>query len=155
MDDIQAQGQGGFTLIELLVVVSIIGILAATSIGSYDIVKTQTKYANSELTLAAARTAMEAGKAESDTFTTTMSAWQNSAGPMTSSNARRIAPGMVVPRNSIVYVYHNPNCNGATWCLEDYVYTRDCTINEYVMWYRYAHGYERKIDHLSAAGWSC
>ena len=147
--------ESGFTLLELMVVTAVLGVLASMSLASFHKFKDSAFYSVSEQTLNTARTALEAGKVEIDSLdNNSYSFYQTTPGPITSSRGQILAPGLVVPKDTRLFVYHNPNCDSGGWCLEDQVWLRNCKSSKYLYYLKYSNGYEYQVEDIKA-GWDC
>ena len=148
-------GEAGFSLIELLVASAIMGILAGLAVEAFSVYRDKSYYSISEQVLVQARTSLEAGLIDVADLDGWHSIWQNTPGPPTTETGQRLAPGLVVPVDSIVYVRHRSDCGNEEWCIEDYAYVRHCKADEYTYWYRYRNGREWTARGVDATGWDC
>lgn len=147
----------GFTLIEMLMVIAVIGVLAGISLQTFAVYRENAFYASSEEILRNARTALDIGRTNEESFPARVLFTQAfTGGSVTNNDAAMIAPGLNNNNNSYVYVYHNPTC-ASPWCLTDYITSRHCRAEEYTYWYRYANGFAAQVEHVdgSGAGWQC
>jgi len=132
----------GFTLVELLVTVAILLILGALALTGFEVYKEQAYVRVSEELMGNARTALEAGKQDSETFPSgMMTVDQNAAGPMADATGQLLFPGLVLPKNFRVFATHDPSC-AVDSCLEDFIQTRHCKTNKKTVYFRTYGGIE-------------
>ena len=143
--------EAGFTLIELLSVMATLSVLVAISVSTYSEYRKQAFHTVAKETLTFARTALEAGKADTDSFgNNTMWAYANKSSSFVGNEASTIAPGLKADNDMYIYVYHDPSCAPNTMCLEDYITIRHCKTQLRTLWYRYTNGLEYKWEKLSS-----
>lgn len=131
----------GFTLIELLVTIAILMILSGIALTGYTVYKDQAYGRIAEQMMNQARTALEAGKQDSERFPDElMEVDQNSSGVVTGDN-QILLPGLVLPEHFRVYVTHDPTCADDS-CLEDYILTRHCKTGKKVVYFKTYGGIE-------------
>ena len=131
------ESEAGFTLLELLVASAIIVILSGLSIQSYVIYREDAYHKLAMQMMGQTRTAMEAGKVDSESFgSATMFVETTDPGPATSGDGETIVPGLVLPEDFYLYVWHDPTC-ATDSCVEDYVITRHCKANQRVVHYKF------------------
>lgn len=142
--------QSGFTLIELLVVMSILSVLVALAVQNFKEYRERAFHTLAKEMLAGARTALEAGKIDTDDLgSSNLYAYANKSSNLSGQPAV-IAPGLVADNDMYIYVFHNPGCDPNVNCLEDYITVRHCKTQLRTLWYRYNYGYERKWEKLSS-----
>jgi len=120
----------GFTLIELLVTISILGILAATSLMSVNTLR-QTAYdAASEHLIHDAFTSLEAGQSSADSLTAGFYwAWADGSGRLMGTDVSTFLPGLQVKSKERLWVSYNGWCESAAsagWCAPG---ARCCVLN--------------------------
>jgi type II secretory pathway pseudopilin PulG len=130
-----AQDEAGFTFIELLVATTIIFVLASLAIQSFFIYREDAYHSLAQQMMQQTRTSMEAGKIDSESFDSNLFFVSTDAGPAEALDGPDIVPSLVLPDNFYVYVFHNPACSVAG-CIEDYVITRHCRINQRVVYWK-------------------
>jgi prepilin-type N-terminal cleavage/methylation domain-containing protein len=127
--------ESGFTLVELLVACAIIAILAGLTVQSYVIYRADSYHAVAKQMFGHTRTALEAGKVDSETFNGNLTFESTTAGPAEAGDGEVLVPGLTLPEDFYVYAFHNPACV-AVGCLEDYVITRHCKSDQRVVYFR-------------------
>ncbi len=147
------RGEQGFTLIELLVVISIIGILAALSITSVRIYRSNAAYSVAEKTLRDARTAYEGGitATENDPVAVPLYS-QNSQGDLSNAAAAALLPGLQVPKNTKVQVMFDPACT-VGGCELARLQVDHCHALDSTRWTVFGDGVEVSLDRV--AGSNC
>ncbi len=145
------EGESGFTFIELLVSTTIIFVLASLAIQSFFIYREDAYHSLAQQMMQQTRTSMEAGKIDSESFSGNLFFVSTDAGPATALDGPEIVPSLVLPENFYVYVFHNPACSIAG-CIEDYVITRNCKINQRVVYWKSYQVGESMINNAVAPG---
>lgn len=142
-------GESGFTLVELLVTVAILLILGALSMSAFEVYKREAYMKSSAQLLGQARTALEAGKQDSESFpASVMTVDQTSPGPLTGATGPLLMPGFVVSKDYRLFVNHDPTCS-SDLCLEDYIETKHCSTDGKTIYWRTYGGIE--FTNLNAA----
>ncbi|MCB0322701.1 MAG: prepilin-type N-terminal cleavage/methylation domain-containing protein [Bdellovibrionales bacterium] len=145
--------EAGFTLIELLVASAIIVVLSGLAVQAYVIYRESSYHTIAMQMMGNTRTAMEAGKVDSERFTNNLFFISQTPGPATAMDGEDIVPGLTLPNDFYVYVFHNPGCQ-FVGCMEDYVITRHCKSGQRVI-YSKAHDMGETVVYNAAAGGSC
>ena len=148
----QLRNESGFTLVELLVTTAILVILCGIAFTGFSVYRAQAYERSSEQMMQQARTALEAGKQDSESFPAElMTVDQNSSGPLLDPTAQMLMPGLVLPEHFRVYATHDPTCTDAA-CMEDYIITRPCSIAKKVVYFRTFGGIEATTYDVDDAG---
>ena len=127
--------EAGFTLIELLVVMAVIGILSGLALQSFYIYRYNAYHGVALATFGQARTALEAGKADTEDFNAPLAVDQTTAGPATQGDGRDLVPGLVLPPHFHIYASHDPTCTSGA-CMVDYVAARHCLVHKKAVYFR-------------------
>ena len=127
--------ESGFTLVELLVASAIVVILSGLAVQAYVIYRENSYHTIAKQMLGNTRTAMEAGKVDSESFDSNLFFVSQTPGAASGMDADELVPGLTLPEDFYVYVFHNPVCQTAG-CMEDYVITRHCKSNQRVIYFK-------------------
>ena len=150
--DIRSSSQRGFTLVELLVASAIVVILAALAVQALSIYREDAYHKIALQMMGQLRTALEAGKIDSESFPTTlMVVDQTDPGVVQGATGQLLLPGMVLPQNTRLYAAHNPACADIS-CPEDVLETRHCNIQRRVTYTKFHDGPAVTVYDVAAAG---
>ena len=128
----RASSERGLTMIELMAVTAIIGILSATSMQTFSVLKGQAYDALTD---------SEEGVFEWWEYPW---AWTNSNGSFsTGYRPVELAPGLVNPKHLTTYISHSAWCQEFTnspWCQVNYVSIYNCKSGTSKSWWRASDG---------------
>ncbi len=145
--------ESGFTIIEVLVSSAIIVILAGLAVQAYVIYREDSYHTIAKQMMGNTRTALEAGKVDSESFVGVLQFVSTTPGEATEMDGETIVPGLTLPGDFSVQVIHNPNCANPA-CVEDYVVTRHCKTAQRVVYTR-THQLGASTIFNSAAAGAC
>lgn len=145
--------ESGFTIIEVLVSSAIVVILAGLALQAYVIYREDSYHTIAKQMMGNTRTALEAGKVDSEAFAGVLQFVSTTPGEATEMDGETLVPGLVLPGDFSVQVIHNPDCNNPA-CVEDYVVTRHCKAGQRVVYTR-THQLGASTVFNSAAAGAC
>ncbi len=138
----QGRRESGFTLVEMLITCAILLILGALALSAFTIYKREAYMKSSAQLMGQARTALEAGKQDSESFPASlMTVDQSTAGPISSATGSLLMPGFIVTQDYRLFVNHDPTCS-ADACLEDYIEVKHCSTDGKTVYWRTYGGIE-------------
>lgn len=143
-------GEQGFTLIELLTSMVLVGILSAMSIQSFQIYRQSAAYGVAEATLRHTRTAVEAAIVQPDIVLPDVDYQQTEPGSVSDVDANQLLPGLVVPKNVRLMVYHDSECFDSS-CPSTSIQVDPCYGTKYLTWVRMGDGEEILTEDLPGA----
>lgn len=144
----QYSHESGFTLIELLTTMSLIGILAAISIQSFQVYRQSAAYGVAESAMRHGRTALEAAIVQPDIELPEVDmVEQQIGGEMTDAEARALMPGFVLPKNLKLIVFNDPACIDSS-CIASFLQVEPCLGTKHVSWTRMGDGDELLVGDI-------
>jgi prepilin-type N-terminal cleavage/methylation domain-containing protein len=147
----KAVAQSGFTLIELLITIATIMVLSGIALTGFTVYKEQAYIRMEEQMMQQARTALEAGKQDSESFPDeAIIVDQRTPGPMADDSGKQLLPGLTLPPEFRVYAKHDPTCSDSG-CMEDYLITRSCHTHKKVVYFHMYQGVEATMSNVDDA----
>ncbi len=146
------KSEQGFTLIELLVIVSIIAILSALGITSFQVYRSNAAYASSESVLSNARTATQAGLIDEDNLPGAVGFRSlKGQGALSDPAVAALLPGLTLPSNLRFNVFYNPACIDEN-CVSQLMVSSHCFADQHVMYARYGDGEYIYVPNIAGGG---
>lgn len=129
----EKRNEDGFTLIELLVVISIIGILAATSLNSLGVIRQLAYNKIAGDMLHNTQVSLQAGQIDVDRNPDFYWAWTDNNGNINGWKVNQFLPGIAIPKNTRLSVNYNGWCEewANSWCAPGAI----CCMTSWVMAY--------------------
>jgi len=144
--------ESGFTLVELLVTIAILMILSAIALTGFSVYKDQAYQKIAEQIMNQARTALEAGKQDTEASGgEAIEVDQNASGLITVEHGQTLMPGLVLPEHFRLYALHDPSCSEDA-CMEDYILARHCKTGKKVVYFRTYGGIESLTTNVDDDG---
>ena len=146
------RSQSGFTLIELLTVIATIMVLAALSISSFSVYRSNAAYAGVATTLRNAVNAASASTINPESLPPAVALTsQTVQGPMTDASARAFLTSFQIGKNMKIQVSYDPTCTTAA-CTESFVQINHCSGKAYQQWMRFGDGTDVLVESIPGAG---
>lgn len=150
----RAQADKGFTLVELLVAIAVLGVLAGLAIKAFDTYKIRAYDAIADGTFSQTRAALEAAKIDSETFPErALTSTNTGPGVPEDEDGELLLPGLVIPRDVRVFVFHEPGCRDGG-CVEDVIQVRHCRSNRAIS-YSYLKNFGTVLNRNAEPGEGC
>jgi prepilin-type N-terminal cleavage/methylation domain-containing protein len=132
------KNDSGFTLIELLTVIMIVASLAMMSITGFTLYKRNAQFAQAQVTMHSARTALEAGITDNQD-SGTVSGWSASDGSDLVAPLSDLFPSIGVPKDVRMFGAQT-DCGDGSYMYSVIVYA--CKADKYTSWVRTCAGFE-------------
>lgn len=132
------RGNEGFTLIELLTVIMIIASLAMMSLTGFTVYKKNAHFAQAQVTMHSARTALEAGITDNQDAGT-LSGWSAIDGSALPAPLSDLFPAIAVPKDVRMFGSQT-DCGNGNYMYTVIVYA--CSAEKYTSWLRTCAGFE-------------
>jgi prepilin-type N-terminal cleavage/methylation domain-containing protein len=151
---------GGFTLVELLVVIALLGVFNLLGMQIYKAYYIKAYNSATDTLMHSLRTAVEAGRIEG--ALTDPVGWRfvqlTTPGPIQNADTRSFLPGLVVPKNMVLWVERNGRCEmglNGDWCITDWLDAVHCKGKVWKSRARFRSGVELSWEWSYNGGWPC
>ncbi len=149
-----------FTLVELLVVIALLGVLSRLSVSLYRVYKEKAYNSMADHMMRQAQHALEAGR--TDGVLLNPPGWRfvqvTTPGPMQNAATKAFLPGLVNPKNMVVWVERNGFCEmgqAGEWCITDWIDSIHCKGTVWKSKARLRNGTELNWEWQYNGGWPC